>query len=403
MKPFHILRYGAMAAILSLGLDSCGSFSKEASVPADTKVITLADGRKVVVSATPGTSRVTAEKPKKEDKKKDSGKKKSEKKDSKKKTDAKNASKSKKKLTPPADGSSKKDSGKKDRKGKKDQQPVDPTSDRQLLDLGTPSTLVCADDAHDHAAGKPEMTSTVGAPLPAKFSINGEWTVYSVRDKVVTGEERPYITIDLPQKRFYGNNGCNYINGAITVDTEHALQFGNVISTMMACSDAPYQFLINLALSEVRSFDVRHESPVTFLDLEDTTGKTVMVLRRHNMDFLNGAWKVTELNGTPMQEDNDATLTFDTDGLKMHGNTGCNIVNGEMFIDPDKLNSLQLVKLATTLMACPPESRETEFLLALEAVETAVRVDGKIELRSRDGNLLFTLVPLELRDPDQPQ
>lgn len=63
-----------MAAILSLGLDSCGSFSKEASVPADTKVITLADGRKVVVSATPGTSRVTAEKPKKEDKKKDSGK-----------------------------------------------------------------------------------------------------------------------------------------------------------------------------------------------------------------------------------------------------------------------------------------------------------------------------------------
>lgn len=107
MKPFHILRYGAMAAILSLGLDSCGSFSKEASVPADTKVITLADGRKVVVSAPPGTSRVTAEKPKKEDKKKDSGKKKSEKKDSKKKTDAKNASKSKKKLTPPADGSSK--------------------------------------------------------------------------------------------------------------------------------------------------------------------------------------------------------------------------------------------------------------------------------------------------------
>lgn len=402
MKPLNIFRFGAMAAILALGLDSCGTFSKDATVSPDSKVVTLADGRKVVVGNAPGSSRVTADRSKKDDKSKDSKKKEAKKKDSKKKDDAKNASKSKKKLTPPSKDANK-DSKKKGKKGEKDQQPVDPTADRQALDMAAPSTVVCADKDHDHVAGNPEKTPTVGAPVPADFSINGEWTIYSVRGDLVTGEERPYITFDLPKSIFYGNNGCNYINGAITVDTGHSLKFGDVISTMKMCSDDQFQYLINLALSEVRSFGVRNEAPVTFLDLNDATGRTIMVLRRHNMDFLNGAWKVEQLNGTPLQEENDATLTFDTDGLKVHGCTGCNIVNGEMFIDPDKLNSLQLVRLATTRMACSPESRETEFLLALETVETAVRAGDKVELRSKDGKLLFSLVPLALRDPANPE
>ena len=139
--------------------------------------------------------------------------------------------------------------------------------------------------------------------LPGDFSIGGDWTVYSVRGNLVTGEERPYVTFDLPAKRFYGSNGCNIVNGDIKADAKGELLLENIISTMRMCQDAPFEYLINLALSDVKSYAARQEGPVTFLDLKGTDGVTVMVLRRHNMDFLNGAWKITLLNGTPLDKE----------------------------------------------------------------------------------------------------
>ncbi len=227
------------------------------------------------------------------------------------------------------------------------------------------------------------------------FSINGEWTIYSVRGNVVTGEERPYITFDLQAMRFYGNNGCNYINGDIIVGKDGALKLDNMISTMKMCGDAEFEYVINLAVSDVRAFSAREEGPITFLDLlNGHSTKPVMVLRRHNMDFLNGAWKVDTLNGTPItaDDDNAPSLTINITDLQIHGTTGCNRLNGKIFIDPDKKHSLQIVDVATTKMMCSPESRETEFLLALESVESAKLIDkDKVELTSPNGTQLFTL------------
>lgn len=79
--------------------------------------------------------------------------------------------------------------------------------------------------------------------LPADFTINGEWTIYSVRGNVVTGEERPYITFDLPAKRFYGSNGCNIINGDLLSEAQDSLRLENIISTMRMCQDAPLNIL----------------------------------------------------------------------------------------------------------------------------------------------------------------
>jgi heat shock protein HslJ len=133
--------------------------------------------------------------------------------------------------------------------------------------------------------------------------------------------------------------------------------------------------------------------------MKDESGRVVLVLRRHNMDFLNGAWRVTELHATPLEQEDEATMTFDTTDLKIHGTTGCNIFNGELFIDPDKTNSLQILKLITTRMACPNDSRETEFLLGLEDVETAIRVnDGEVVLYNPEGTPVFKLIKIDLSD-----
>ncbi|MDE6629361.1 MAG: META domain-containing protein, partial [Muribaculaceae bacterium] len=237
--------------------------------------------------------------------------------------------------------------------------------------------------------------------LPADFTVNGEWTIYSVRDETVTGEERPYITFDLAANRFYGSNGCNIINGNIKLGEKGAMRLSEVISTMKMCQDAPFEYLINVALDDVRSYTPRQEGSITFLDLKGASGNVTMVLRRHNMDFLNGAWKVLTLNGTPLEQEDDATMTINIPDLKIHGTTGCNIFNGTLFIDPDKRRSMQFADIATTRMMCPPDSRETEFLLALESVESARQTgENIITMYDNEGAELFTMERIPMR-PDQ--
>lgn len=360
----HYLKLATLSGLCIVTLAGCSSLQKSGVSGSEGRIVTLADGRQVVVRGQ-------------------------------KQADSTSDQKKEKKLTPPKATKQEKQSKSKKPKKLKEQQPA---ADRE--EVGT--TMICPDDKHIHPDVAPaDSAGNDGLKVVAvdDFSLNGEWTIHSVRGNAITGEERPYVTFDLPAKRFYGNNGCNYINGDLTIEPNNKVKFSNMISTMKMCQDDQYQYLINLALDDVVSYSARRDRHEILLDLKDSTGRTILVLRRHNMDFLNGAWKVTELNGTPLVQQDEATITFDTTDLKIHGTTGCNIFNGELFIDPDKTTSLQILKLITTRMACPPDSRETEFLLALESVETAKPINmNEVILYSTEGKPLFKLMKIELRD-----
>jgi len=352
MRIQYYIKVVSLSAFCLAVVSGCGTMQKSGVSGAEGRVVTMADGRKVVVNGG-------------------------------------------QKLAPPKDTKSGKNA--KQKKSKKGTEPQG--ADREVVGgtvaVGTDSTVMAAvGDSRLRA-----VSDSIVSAEDTEFSLNGEWTIYSVRGNVITGEERPYVTFDIPANRFYGNNGCNVINGDLRVGPDRMVKLGNMISTMKMCQDDQYQYLINLALSDVVSYTPRRDRHETFLDLEDSSGRTILVLRRHNMDFLNGAWKVVELNSTPLVQEGDATMTFDTTDLRIHGTTGCNIFNGELFIDPDKTSSLQVMKLATTRMGCPPDSRETEFLLALESVESAKSLSGdEVALYDTDGRLLFKLVRMELRD-----
>lgn len=366
MKIKDCLRFALLSALCVVVMAGCSSLKKTGVSGSEGRVVTLSDGRKVVVTGQkqPSEGPSTA-----------------------------SAGKNDKKLAPPKGGKHEKKS-----KGGKSKEQA-PVTDREAVG----ETVICG-GGHDHAASTSGPSCDLVNAVPEDFSVNGEWTIFSVRGNEVSGEERPYVTFDLPAKRFYGNNGCNYINGSLAVDANRAIKFDDMISTMKMCQDDQFQYLINLALADVVSYSARQVKHETFLDLKDDAGRTILVLRRHNMDFLNGAWKVTDLNGSPLVQEDEATMTFDTVDLKIHGTTGCNIFNGELFIDPDKTTSLQILKLATTRMACPRDSRETEFLLALESVETAKPQGADtVVLYDTEGKAVFKLKKIELRDQSQSQ
>ncbi len=209
------------------------------------------------------------------------------------------------------------------------------------------------------------------ASVPVE-NLGGEWTIYTVGGKKVTGENRPYINFSMDDHRIYGSNGCNIINGDFATPSGTSLKISNVISTMMACPDAKFEQAINKGLDAVCSYSIVKKGHEFYLDLKNSNGVTVMTLRKHNMDFLNGTWEVKSINGKEYNNP-DMEMVIDIQEQKLHGNSGCNIMNGSLSINPDKSNSIQFLDIATTRMMCPEANMkaETALLVALDSVEYA--------------------------------
>lgn len=227
--------------------------------------------------------------------------------------------------------------------------------------------------------------------------LNGEWILVEVNGEKVTGDDRPYLTFDANKGRYYGSNGCNILNGTYVAKAEGVIELGEGATTLMICNDAPYEYLINVALGQTAGFRITKSGTESLLHLLSNRGRTVMLLKRTNLDYVNGAWKVTAIKGSSELVNDKMRFVFDMENLTIHGNAGCNIVNGKMFLDPDLANSLQFHNLASTRMMCPDINGETALLVAFEETSTCFKVDSNtIVFKSKTGEELIRFDKLDI-------
>ncbi len=232
----------------------------------------------------------------------------------------------------------------------------------------------------------------------------GSWAVTSINGEkvVVNGENHPKFTFEaIPDAKtailVIAFNGCNYLNGSWEVNGNKLKPNGNFISTLKACPDAPYEFALNEALNIVASYNVIDDNSIS---LNSDSGRTLMTLRKRNLSFLNGAWQVTTIQGTPVPASTAIKIVIDVDECKIHGNAGCNILNGSVVVNLDKGDGIEFKDLATTRMMCPDIATEQSFLLALEQVATCVEgaSSDQATMKGAEGQPLLTLIRIS---PDQ--
>lgn len=108
---------------------------------------------------------------------------------------------------------------------------------------------------------------------------------------------------------------------------------------------------------------------------------------------LEGKWKVVEVKGEKVAEEGMPQMNFNMAEKKLHGNTGCNLFNTTLTLDPDDVSAITIAPGASTMMACPNMDLETLVLQSMEQVRSvkAGKDESEMLLVDQDGNVLMVL------------
>ena len=230
--------------------------------------------------------------------------------------------------------------------------------------------------------------------------LYGEWDIVILRKKQVYTMERAYLYLDFAGgNKVYGCNGCNTINGTFQLNG-NSIKFGEFISTSESCRNVTSEKTIMHTLAEVRSFTLQAQYNAQYMNLMNAKGAVVMVLKRHNLDAMNGAWLVKDIDSENVSQLN-MRMVIDAIMQTIHGDTGCNIINGVISLDPSKDMAIQFEDLVSTDYQCESIEYETALLLALERTESCKRINqNEMALLDNKGNIVIVLQRINLRQPD---
>ena len=203
------------------------------------------------------------------------------------------------------------------------------------------------------------------------FNPEGKWLIVEVGGKTVAGEEAAEITFDPKQQLVYGNDGCNIFNGVYHVGKGNSLELTNLLSTLRACEGGS-AMEIQSALNDVLFFSIDGNE----LTFRNEKKNVILKAVKQTADELNGRWRVSSLTGFETLAV-QPSLVIDVPESKVHGNGGCNIINGSIVLDKLRTDGIRFTGMISTRMMCPEIEIESAFLKALQEIDSYRRIDDE--------------------------
>ena len=92
--------------------------------------------------------------------------------------------------------------------------------------------------------------------------------------------------------------------------------------------------------------------------------------------------------------ENQPFIEFDIKSKRIHGNAGCNIMNGDFETSQNDFSAISFPGVITTMMSCPDMEIEGKILAAVNSVQSFAKVPGGVGLYNGEGQLVLTIEKL---------
>lgn len=230
-------------------------------------------------------------------------------------------------------------------------------------------------------------------------SISGEWNIIEVNGTAVVpapGQEFPFIGFDTKTGKVYGNSGCNRLMGSFDVNAKPGtINLGALGSTRMACPDMTVEQNVLAALGQVEKYKKLGKENMA---LCGSSNRPLIVLQKKapavKVADLNGKWMVSEAGGEaiPSGMENQPFIEFNISEKRIHGNAGCNVINGGYETDGGNVTAISFPQVISTMMMCPDMEVESRILKALNSIQSFGKLaGGGFGFYDVDNNLVLLL------------
>ena len=231
--------------------------------------------------------------------------------------------------------------------------------------------------------------------------IDGEWNIIEINGAAVVpapGQAYPYIGFDKSTGRIHGNAGCNRLMGSFDVNAQPGtIDLGQMGSTRMMCPDMTLEQNVLNALAQVKQYVKLGEENIGLCG--KSLKRPILILKKKMPDMpiadLNGKWKIAEAGGVAIADslENQPFVELNVAEKKLHGNAGCNIINGSFQTEAGNAQSISFPQVISTMMACPDMDVEGRVLKALNDTRSFGRLqEGRIGFYDADNTLVMVLV-----------
>lgn len=230
--------------------------------------------------------------------------------------------------------------------------------------------------------------------------IDGEWNIIEINGSSVVpapGQAYPYIGFDQTTGRVHGNAGCNRLMGTFDVQAEPGrIDLSQLGTTRMMCPDMTVEQNVLNALAQVKRYVKLDGENIALCG--KSARRPILVLKKKAPDMtiadLNGKWKVVEAMGVAVPDslENQPFVELNVAERKLHGQAGCNLINGNYETEEGNPASISFPPFISTMMACPDMETEDRVKQALNATRSFGRVqEGHIGFYDADQTLVMVL------------
>lgn len=229
-------------------------------------------------------------------------------------------------------------------------------------------------------------------------TINGEWSIIEINGSEVVlaeGQDFPFIAFETATNKVHGNSGCNRFFGTFEAGAKVGkIELGTLASTRMMCMNMTLENNVMNTLKNVKGYKIVKDK----LALTNSRNRPIMVLvpkiSANKIADLEGDWKITEIKGNAVPTDLEKKpfLSFDTKSKRIHGNAGCNMINGAFVTSEENPKAISFPAIAATMMACPDMTIERGVLNALNEVKSFdVSKNESVVLYNESGETILKL------------
>ncbi len=228
-----------------------------------------------------------------------------------------------------------------------------------------------------------------------------QWKLTQLDGVNVLNLSRAYIELDQGQVRFTGNTGCNRMFGTVTYLQGRRVDFSNVGTTKMACTDARMRRLETAFVRALENVD-RYRQRGNSLELMD---RNRVVMRftaatkeqpdnggNGRVDLEDRKWMLNAIKGIPVSKAGQAAfVVFDKQKGSAGGNSNCNVFGGSYTSNAGRISVTDVI---STMRACEEGNRMTIERQFLDGLRNANRYEIKVGrlMLYRNKQLLLTFV-----------